>query len=857
MDTAQLRRIVELHIRQLSSLVSVQWTPESFARLKNSLKTFDQEIKGRCVLTDGDLRQMKANTSSGDATGDAQSRSYEVLRQSLHEAQKRCQAYNENMLRVAHANDELAQTLNTVKNTNKRLVDQLQYQSEEVNNLIQQRLLDEEKLDYMKKQFEKEQDNWRSEIGNKLDDLQGLQEEKFNNMKSQLTSKLGNCVMKLKQYAGDTQIIKGLQEEVKNDLKNMNDHVNHDLRKAIRVFSDQLHNLATKRTEEITKLNDMVHKVSIELAAKKELREKDSEHWSGKYNLLLKEKDELAQQMDEDIMRVNAEIAEHDKERSAAQREFEDARRTLHADAEELERKKAALTGMIETARRHCVQLDAANARLEEDRCQLVDQEKQLRNDIRESDTALADAVAGNERLREQMEEARVQAQQTNERDQGVCRDSYEQKIKDQKGTHEQNVAFMEQQVRSLEASVASRYGDVDEARHGCDKLQVESTNMQRDVAYWQSQHELSATDLKALESECKEAKTTWEKEKLAAEEHMNDLIIKRQNLELSMRQQQESYDDFLALSRDNLRDKKRYMDTLGQRVRESETELMKVKEQLKVATNDLAHIKREEANMIARQLEAQHELEKAFQNTVRVAEEERSSYENTLLQERRDAQQLYENFNRVREEQALTFQKWAEAPNQKISSLEREILELQDKAKMELSTLQASVKSTNKQVESFEAEVARLTELYEESQAACNREREALKDRKNMHLEARQRFEEDRKAAKLAIADAEGQYQMVLKNLQDVNRKSEEERKRITAEMEQARTALSRKLGETERETNRLMTEYESHLGALDVKFKCEAERSKQRLSTMVRENEHLRHLVGEARPTSMATQF
>merc|ERR1719188_1218773 len=149
--------------------------------------------------------------SASDLHKDAQQRSYEVLRQSLHESQKRCASYNDNMLRVAHANDELAQTLNTVKNTNKRLVDQLQYQSEEVNNLIQQRFLDEEKLDYMKKQFEKEQDSWRNEIGNKLDDLQHLQEEKFNSMKSQLMTKLANCVSKLKSYASDTQHIKGLQ----------------------------------------------------------------------------------------------------------------------------------------------------------------------------------------------------------------------------------------------------------------------------------------------------------------------------------------------------------------------------------------------------------------------------------------------------------------------------------------------------------------------------------------------------------------------------------------------------------------------------------------------------------------------
>ena len=66
-----------------------------------------------------------------------------------------------------------------------------------------------------------------------------------------------------------------------------------------------------------------------------------------------------------------------------------------------------------------------------------------------------------------------------------------------------------------MESSVAGRYGDTDEARHGCDKLQLECTNLQRDVAFWQSQHELSAASLKALETECRDARSTWEKEKV------------------------------------------------------------------------------------------------------------------------------------------------------------------------------------------------------------------------------------------------------------------------------------------------------------------------------------------------------
>ena len=93
--------------------------------------------------------------------------------------------------------------------------------------------------------------------------------------------------------------VKKIQDGVKVDIKNMADHVNNDLRKAIRMIGDQLHSIATKRTEEISRLNDALHKVQIGLVAKKELREKDSEHWAQKYNTLSKEKEELARKMDE------------------------------------------------------------------------------------------------------------------------------------------------------------------------------------------------------------------------------------------------------------------------------------------------------------------------------------------------------------------------------------------------------------------------------------------------------------------------------------------------------------------------------------------------------------------------------
>ena len=45
LDTTQLRRIVELHIRQLVNLGGSSATPDALQRLRNSIKTFDAEVK--------------------------------------------------------------------------------------------------------------------------------------------------------------------------------------------------------------------------------------------------------------------------------------------------------------------------------------------------------------------------------------------------------------------------------------------------------------------------------------------------------------------------------------------------------------------------------------------------------------------------------------------------------------------------------------------------------------------------------------------------------------------------------------------------------------------------------------------
>merc|ERR1719258_259636 len=79
-------------------------------------------------------------------------RTYEVLRKSLQEAQKRCDSLNNDMMRQNEANDELMATLNTVKDSNRRLLDQIRQQTDEIQGLTQQRILDEAEMDQLQQE---------------------------------------------------------------------------------------------------------------------------------------------------------------------------------------------------------------------------------------------------------------------------------------------------------------------------------------------------------------------------------------------------------------------------------------------------------------------------------------------------------------------------------------------------------------------------------------------------------------------------------------------------------------------------------------------------------------------------------
>ncbi|CAJ1409700.1 unnamed protein product [Effrenium voratum] len=150
-----LKRTIDGHIFRLNSVLD---GPDvNFDRLAATIQAMDVE-----------LRSGLAPMSSAPAADGA----YEVLRSSLSETQRRCQDLNSEMLRVAEANEDLHNTLRSLKATNRRLVEEVQKQTEELSSLTQQRLADMEKLSRQEEMFSREKAVWTQEAQKTLEEEQ-------------------------------------------------------------------------------------------------------------------------------------------------------------------------------------------------------------------------------------------------------------------------------------------------------------------------------------------------------------------------------------------------------------------------------------------------------------------------------------------------------------------------------------------------------------------------------------------------------------------------------------------------------------------------------------------------------------
>ncbi|CAE7608769.1 unnamed protein product [Symbiodinium sp. CCMP2592] len=330
-----LKRTLDSHLLRLNSILN---GPEvNFDRLASAIQGLDVELRAK-LAESGDL--LQAAPSDG---------TYEVLRNSLNETQKRCKDLNDEMLRVADANEELHNTLRSLKATNRRLVEEVQKQTEELSTLTQQRLGDMEKLSKQEEAFSREKASWVQDAQKTLEEEQRRLDEDFAEMQEALNGRLDSCWRKAAAAKVKTDALRGSQRQLKSDVQSFAHAFSQGLKGVERELLDRIAAEEKKMRTELNRLQDLEHGLEVRVKAEREVRANEVQSWRSRHAALATDLEALITRRDQEVFelqsKVNLAISSRESQESSAKQE----RAALQEKAEALS-KDVALVEAAEDA---------------------------------------------------------------------------------------------------------------------------------------------------------------------------------------------------------------------------------------------------------------------------------------------------------------------------------------------------------------------------------------------------------------------------------------------------------------------------------------------------------------------------
>eukprot|EP00929_Paragymnodinium_shiwhaense_P015623 TRINITY_DN123722_c0_g1_i1.p1 TRINITY_DN123722_c0_g1~~TRINITY_DN123722_c0_g1_i1.p1 ORF type:complete len:882 (+),score=310.46 TRINITY_DN123722_c0_g1_i1:118-2763(+) len=792
-----LKRTVDSHLLRLNSILGS--SDVNFDRLCGSIQAFDADLKGR-------LESEEVSVQDGLPTEGT----YEVLRSSLSDAQKRCQALNGDMLRVADANEELMSTLKTLKGTNKRLVEEVQKQTEELSNLTQQRLLDMENLSRLEEAFRHEKVMWQQEAHRSIEAEQQQCDDEFRKMKDHLTAQLEGCIRHARVVASKTGALKTMQGQLKSEVQGFKASTSATMKKVEKDVLDKISLHARQMHAEQSKLKDIEHNLQVKLRAEREVRENDTATWRNRHAAMTAELEELAAKRDREVLELQAKVEAVSSTREAEAAAVQSDRTVLHEQVEANVKEVALLEAMIQTARRKVLQLESRLAQAEGERDRLQLSADTLRQQIRESDEALGEAVRSNEALREQMEVQRLDAQSANERDLKLCREMFERRLELAAQSHEAEQGDLAKRTRTLEESIGVKAGELQAAKELLAQRSRMRDSLQRDVLMWKAQHELASKMKTDVERELEQFKQEYMGGELQRrqEEH-DELQLRKADLEQHRAAiADEAQQVEQAVKSRELADREQ-IQAIRELHREQIMELDRTKKGLMEVENRLAVAKAEAATTTQQLSERRDGLEQDLSRLNSELGAEKREYERRIQAERMNCESMRESVEKLRTDHRNSYRAAFEGPVQQISALEGAISDIQRSSDAELTGLRQKSEKLRIRIDELESELSRAQAKLEQTEREVQEGTSRLNLAKVNHRSTREGLERERNMKNEELQRVQRAITQKTDQLKSLTRAGEDVRKRMLRDIEEAKATKAKQLAEADHRLHSLRSEY------------------------------------------------
>jgi len=797
-------KTVSFYKQQLSALVtSSSTTPQAKTlQIKELLQTFESEVRGGDEVG----RSMRYRGDGINAVRE----SNQVLKQSLEETHRRCESLNADMMHQTDANEELVDNLGKVKDANKRLLEQIRGQTEQITHLTSQRITDEEKMDYLTRTHQHDRDVFRQEAQRQIVMLRETAKEQYSNERAQLADKLHYIKTKTQHVQHGSATFTEEQKRLRKDVDSMAELVKTLLRRVESEAAGKCTAQIDAHKAKCATSQDAIADLEEQHRVESEVRQSEALSWGHRHGSHAADKEDVQARMVRDICQLSAQL-------QAMERTQEIERSSWNEESERLTKRTDDTATQKLARQEQCDQLkrrsDELESMIKSSEFDLATQQQvvfELRRAVCESDDALAAAVSGNEHLRAQMEEQRKYFQEQNESDLGDCRSVCEQKMHSMQLLNdvEKNANMKQSQLMEEHATKVEDCAQGESTK--LETVAAESELLQRNVCNWRGQHDDLTTARGNLEKDFSERQIQFVEDRLQLQ-HDNEqlatfIALTEDEIHRTLEHLEEfqrvaaaretDYDTRYSAAHGSLRDAEEERNALQQRLRELADTYARV-------GNDL------DANR-QRADDALSGLGQSVASKRQELADERDRNARALKAQKQLTEEAMQEVEHERQSNALALQRLQDQSKDKLDVVGREKHRTEETLRSELLSKREAVIHEQKHCESLEQDGARVRSLLQESEANLAWvHQEVDREDRDTSMLLRQ-LTEDVNATRNLFSKATQDEANLTRQIEEVTRHGDREHKHLHRELDGAQHSLAEAVTEAETRVQRAKSELE-----------------------------------------------
>lgn len=844
-DALALARCAEGHARQLASVCDG-------ARESAGVERVLQAARECCAEAQDRLRSL--STLGGDANFADQTQN-EALKQTLTMNQRRCAMLNDDMLRVAENNEELMSSLKTMKSTNRRLVDQIQSQSDDIEKLTKLRLADESAIEELAQKHRSEAQRWRRELDQQLETAKKTCENEFNERRAVLAEQLRRLRKGLRAVLGSLSTLRSVQTQAAVDIRSGLGEQGEELSKLARKLVERSSGRQRSDEETLARLGDEVYGRSVRVGAEREARRREAQGCDERDLELAAENDALgervkreAQQLRADIDAVES-IQEADaqgavQKRSGRAEQVRDIA-TRVARAEAMLRGKQGTVAML---KERCKQGEAEYQQLEEEI-------RLARISLRELDTTLDQASADKEELRWQIEARRGVAHARRTSDVRGTYERLERLLVDQLACNQQVTSEHATRAEELGRVMAVQVAEVTRLQLGGQRRAAECAGLRRDCSLWRAQEELAVQLCNEVERELADGQNSWSQRIADLIQHRDAATSRQITLDEDVRRSKGGLEEFESGAQARAARARTAAAFLEAQLRETEEALASTKRALQEKVTTLAAARQGADAAHSSAVVERDSLEAQLRRVTAEDAEERERLAAEASAERQRAVRAQETCEGLRKQEPLALQEAHAEPLRLSANLEREIHDIREQHRAAMQTTDMRLQQERARVETLEGDVARAQGALDDAERRLQAETTLVRAAHAQGAEVRAQFDAELNAARTKAASSGERRGKIASDLEEALRHAADDvvcRERELAEFMSARARQSREAGARLEAARR---QHVQTLAAVEDRHRVELDRHKAEVETAEAERYRLHGCLGGSGALGFAT--